>query len=93
MPCARPITSGKFQGMYLILIGWLYVVLLMAVVEAVSPTGTVLGAIVTLLLYGALPVGLLYFIAGAPGRRRARHVAEQQAASTATDNTPAGPDA
>ena len=57
--------------MYLLLIGWLYVVLMMAVVEAASPQGSLLGAFFTLLLYGVLPVVLLMFIAGTPARRRA----------------------
>ena len=63
--------------MYLLLIGWLDVVLMMAVVEAASPQGTLLGAFFTLLLYGVLPLGLLLFIGGTPARRRARHQAEQ----------------
>lgn len=63
--------------MYLLLIGWLYVVLMMAVVEAVSPQGTVLGAVITLLLYGALPISILMYIGGTPARRRARRLAEQ----------------
>lgn len=63
--------------MYLLLIGWLYVVLMMAVVEAVSPQGTVLGAIITLLLYGALPISILMYIGSTPARRRARRLAEQ----------------
>lgn len=63
--------------MYLVLIGWLYVVLMMAVVEAASPQGTVLGAAITLLLYGALPIGILMYIGGTPARRRARRLAEQ----------------
>ncbi|QMV73880.1 hypothetical protein HS961_14130 [Comamonas piscis] len=77
--CQWRTTSGKFQGMYLIAIAWLYVVVLMAVVEAVSPQGSVLGAFFTLLLYGALPLGLLLFIAGTPARRRKRHQAEAEA--------------
>ena len=63
--------------MYLLLIGWPYVVLMMAVVEAVSPQGTVLGAVITLLLYGALPISILMYIGGTPARRRARRLAEQ----------------
>lgn len=65
--------------MYLIAIAWLYVVVLMAVVEAASPQGSLLGAFFTLLLYGALPLGLLLFIAGTPARRRMRHRAEAEA--------------
>lgn len=89
--CRWPTTSGKFQGMYLIAIAWLYVVVLMAVVEAVSPQGSVLGAFFTLLLYGALPLGLLLFIAGTPARRRSRHQAEA-AAREASASTPPPPD-
>jgi hypothetical protein len=52
------------HGMYLVVIAWVYVAVMMAVVEAVSPQGSLLGAFFTLLLYGALPVSLiLYFIA------------------------------
>ncbi len=56
--------------MYLIPIGWLYVTLMMAVAEASS--GTLLGAVVTFVLYGALPVALLLYFLGHPARRRAR---------------------
>lgn len=65
--------------MYLIAIAWLYVAVLMAVVEAASPQGSLLGAFFTLMLYGALPLGLLLFIAGTPARRRMRHRAEAEA--------------
>ena len=74
--------------MYLLLIGWLYVVLMMAVVEAASPQGSLLGAFITLLLYGVLPVVLLMFIAGTPARRRLRHQQEQAQQSAAPKDTP-----
>ena len=57
--------------MYLVLIAWMYVALMMAVAEATSPVGTVLGAIVTFMLYGALPMGVVGYIMGAPARKRA----------------------
>jgi hypothetical protein len=57
--------------MYLILIAWLYVALMMAVAEASSPIGSILGAITTFVLYGAAPVALLMYILGTPGRKRA----------------------
>lgn len=66
----------------LIAIGWLYVVVLMAVAEASSPIGSVLGAIVTFFLYGVGPVALLLYILSTPGRkklRRQREADEQQA--------------
>jgi hypothetical protein len=62
--------------MYLVLIAWFYVALMMAVAEAVSPIGTVLGAIFTFLLYGALPMGIIGYIMGTPARRKARKAQE-----------------
>ncbi len=44
---------------------------MMAVAEATASNGTVLGAIVTLVLYGVLPVVILMYIMGTPMRRRA----------------------
>jgi hypothetical protein len=57
--------------MYLVLIAWLYVALMMAIAEAVSPVGSVLGAIVTFVLYGLLPMGIVGYILNSPARRRA----------------------
>ncbi|WP_119966330.1 hypothetical protein [Simplicispira lacusdiani] len=72
--------------MYLVLIAWLYVTLMMAVAEAASPTGTLLGALVTFTLYGLLPMGIIGYILGTPGRKRkihAREMAERAAAAEA----------
>jgi hypothetical protein len=57
--------------MYLIAIGWIYVVLLMSVAEATSSTGSVLGALITFVLYGALPLSLVLYILRTPARKRA----------------------
>jgi hypothetical protein len=57
--------------MYIVPIAWLYVALMMAAAEAASPIGTVLGALITLVLYGLLPVGMVVYIMGAPARKRA----------------------
>ena len=68
--------------MYLVLIAWLYVTLMMAVAEATSPMGTVLGAVMTFVLYGLLPMGIVGYILGTPARKRAikaREMAEQAA--------------
>jgi hypothetical protein len=68
--------------MLLVAIAWLYVVLMMAAAEAASPGGTVLGAFLTLLLYGLLPLAIALYLLDTPGRRarrRAREVAGQQA--------------
>lgn len=80
--------------MYIIPIAWLYVVVMMAVAEATNSNGSILGAIVTFVLYGLLPIGLILYFMGAPGRKRAiraRDAAEleaaqaQRAAAQATD--------
>ena len=75
-----------YDGMHLIALAWIYVVLMMAVAEAVSSQGTLLGAFFTFVLYGLLPLSLVLYIVGTPGRKRARHAAEAaQAASKAPD--------
>jgi hypothetical protein len=70
--------------MYLIPIAWIYVALMMAVAEATSSNGTVLGALVTLVLYGLLPVGLVLYFMGTPARKRARLAQEAQQSDPAT---------
>ena len=65
--------------MYLVVIAWIYVVLLMGLAEAFSPQGTWLGALMTLLLYGALPLSIVVYILGTPGRKRALKQAESAA--------------
>lgn len=69
--------------MYLIAIAWLYVALMMALAEASSPQGSIFGALVTFLLYGVAPMALVLYLVGTPARRRARHLAEAQAAAAA----------
>ncbi|QHE85877.1 hypothetical protein [Hydrogenophaga sp. BPS33] len=71
--------------MYLVVIGWMYVVLMMSVAEASNSTGSVLGAIVTFFLYGLLPVVLVVYLMATPHRRKAikareaAELAQQQA--------------
>lgn len=85
--------------MYIVPIAWLYVALMMAVAEATNPNGTLLGAAITLVLYGIGPVALVVYLMGAPARRRAikaREVAEwqaQQRAAPGSDPPDAGGDA
>jgi hypothetical protein len=66
--------------MYLVAIGWIYVVLMMAVAEAMSSQGTVLGAVITFALYGLLPLAIVLYIMGSPMRRRARLAREASSA-------------
>lgn len=63
--------------MYIVPLGWIYVALMMAVAEATSSTGTVLGAVITFLLYGMLPVGLVVYVLGASARAQAVKAREQ----------------
>jgi len=67
--------------MHIVAIGWMFVVVLMSLAEATSPTGTVLGAVVTLLLYGALPVSIIVYVMNTPHRRRARQRKEAEDAA------------
>jgi len=72
--------------MYIVPIAWLYVALMMALAEATNSNGTVLGAVITFLLYGLLPVGLVVYLMGTSARRRAikaRENAELAAARAA----------
>ncbi|MDA8457404.1 hypothetical protein M4R22_21805 [Acidovorax sp. GBBC 3334] len=67
--------------MYLVVIGWLYVTVMMAVAEASSPQGSLLGALITFTLYGLLPLAIVVYILGTPGRKRALHARERQEAA------------
>lgn len=68
--------------MHLVAAAWIYVVLMMAVAEALSPVGTVLGAFFTIVLYGVLPLSIVLYILATPARRRAR---ERAASAMAPD--------
>ena len=61
--------------MYIVVIGWLYVASMMAVAEATNTNGTLLGAIVTFLLYGVGPVALVVYLMREPARKRRRKAA------------------
>lgn len=72
--------------MYLIPIAWLYVALMMGIAEATNTTGTVLGGLITFVLYGLGPVTLVIYLMGSPARRRAikaREAAELAVLQTA----------
>jgi membrane protein implicated in regulation of membrane protease activity len=81
--------------MYLVAIAWMYVALMMGVAEATHSAGSVLGAIVTFVLYGLVPVSIVLYLLGAPSRNKARKareraewVAQQNAMATATSDQP-----
>lgn len=79
--------------MYLVLIAWFYVTVMMAVAEATSAQGSVLGAIITFVLYGLLPMAIVGYILGTPARKRALHAARAQEQARAAAPSTADPDA
>lgn len=98
-PWQRLPTLFDENPMYLVAIAWIYVTLMMAVAEATSPTGGLLGAIVTFVLYGLLPLSIVMYILGTPGRKRARREREAQEhaaweaahSQNGLDNAPSSP--
>jgi len=56
--------------MYIVAIGWMFVVVCMAAAEAA--TSSAWGAITTLIFYGILPLALFLWLVGTPERRRRR---------------------
>lgn len=72
--------------MYIVAIGWLYVVVLMAIAEE-----TFTAAITTLLLFAVLPIGMLLIVRrGSKRSRRLRREAIREATS-GDDGTADGP--
>jgi hypothetical protein len=63
--------GGHGVLMYLVVIAWIYVVLMMSIAEATNSTGSLLGAIITFLLYGVGPAALVVYLMGAPARSKA----------------------
>jgi uncharacterized membrane protein YhaH (DUF805 family) len=70
---------------WLIIIAWVYVVSMMAISEALSSQGSVLGAVITFFLYGLLPLFILLYLLGIPVRR-----ARQRTPSAPSESTPDG---
>ena len=62
--------------MHIAAVGWIYVVLMMAITEDSAVAG-----IMTFLFYGVLPVALIMYVAGTENRkrRRAQEEAERRA--------------
>lgn len=77
--------------MFIVAIGWMYVVLMMSITETTPVAG-----VMTFVLYGVLPVALLLYISGG-GKRKRRRSAEQQRRAAAqktdvpADDPPAAP--
>lgn len=54
--------------MYIIALGWMFVVVLMAAAEAMA--SSFIAGLLTLLFYGLLPLALFLYVFGTPQRRR-----------------------
>jgi hypothetical protein len=63
--------------LYLVALAWMYVVLMVAVAEAFSPQGTVIGALFTVLGWGVIPLSVVLYILATPSRRAARKAKEK----------------
>jgi hypothetical protein len=59
--------------MHIAAVGWIYVVLMMSVVEE-----SFIAGIMTLFLYGVLPVTIILYIGGTGSRRRRRELKHQR---------------
>ena len=65
------ISFNPVNSMFIVAIGWIYVVLMMSITET-----TVVAGVMTFVLYGLVPVALLLYISG--GRKRKRRRAAEQ---------------
>lgn len=65
--------------LYLVALAWMYVVLMVAVAEALSPNGTAVGVAFTVIGWGVLPLSVVLYILSTPARRRARRAAQAAA--------------
>jgi NADH:ubiquinone oxidoreductase subunit 6 (subunit J) len=72
--------------LYIVAIGWLYVVLMMALAERSFAAGAS-----TFLLYGVLPLSVVLYLLATPARRRAQK-ARQQAQTLPGNESTAPPD-
>ena len=70
--------------MHIVFIAWIYVVVLMSVIEAASNQGSLLGAFTTLLLYGVFPLGMLIYFTTRSARRRAAQQHEPPSSAQAS---------
>ena len=67
--------------LYIVAIGWMFVVVMVSVAEALAPQGSLLGAALTFLGWGVLPLSIVLYILGTPVRRRARRAAQRRRGS------------
>lgn len=68
--------------MYIVAIAWGYVVLMMSITEE-----TIVAGVMTLALYGILPLTIILYIMGTGGRKRRRAANDAAAAAGVTEPT------
>lgn len=69
--------------MFIVAIGWIYVVLMMSITETTAVAG-----IMTFILYGLVPVVLLLYISGGRQRKRRRAAEQERLRQEAAAKTP-----
>jgi hypothetical protein len=68
--------------MYIVVIGWIYVVLMMAITE-----DSVVAGIMTFLMYGVLPLAIILYLTGGRQRRRNRALLKKQPEDSNANST------
>lgn len=58
--------------MLIVAVAWIYVVVMMAITEE-----TIVAGVMTLLLYGVLPLGIILYLMATPQRKRKREAVEK----------------
>lgn len=76
--------------MLIVAIGWLFVVGLFALVQLVSPQGSLLTALLLVVGAGVLPLAVVLYVMGEPARRRRRNALEASAADPDASGHAAG---
>lgn len=69
--------------MFIVAIAWIYVVLMMSLTEH-----SIVAGIMTFLLYGVLPLGLILYLIASPERKRRRHAAEKLGRESPVESAP-----
>ncbi len=69
--------------MLIVAIAWIYVVLMMSLAEQ-----SIIAGIMTFLLYGVLPLGVILYLIGTPQRKRKRLAAEKIQQDSCQTTTP-----
>ena len=75
--------------MLAVALGWLFVVAVYALAHATAPGGTLLGALLALVI-GLAPLGVVLYIAQMAARRRARRTAASAADPDRSGHAPGG---